>query len=278
MSKSISIIWNWVYGCALAHLFGKKHAVKVFWRTQKREWEYLIDNFPESWSDADYIIISITTSALSQVYPVIAPHIQSRSHVILAMKWLTANSLLPIDECRLSTPDHHISILSGPGFADEIISDIPVHLVLASDSTLEEEQEDFLLDNLTLDWSHDVTGVSWCGILKNIYAIGAGIRSHDADWDRSHYTTAVVHEMSMILTVLGGVSETAIWPAWRGDVWICTTPHSRNFRYGASLDPSLRQGAEWYNAALHMSENYSDIMRSWDFPIIARIISQIQTS
>jgi glycerol-3-phosphate dehydrogenase len=85
------------------------------------------------------------------------------------------------------------------------MGDVPVHLVLASDSIDEVEQEDFLLDNLTLDFSRDVTGVSWCGILKNIYAIGAGIRSHDADWDRAHYTTRVVDEMTRLLYVLGGV-------------------------------------------------------------------------
>lgn len=93
------------------------------------------------------------------------------------MKGLTENGLLPIEECRKYLPEHRISVLSGPGFADDILTNIPVHLVLAGDDFTEEEEEDFLVDNLTLDFSHDVTGVSWCGVLKNIYAIGAGMAS-----------------------------------------------------------------------------------------------------
>ena len=75
------------------------------------------------------------------------------------------------------TPNIPLSILSGPGFAHEIQSDIPVHLIFASKNIDKIEQEDFLIDGLTLDFSRDILGVSWCGVLKNIYAIGAGMVS-----------------------------------------------------------------------------------------------------
>lgn len=275
MQKNFSIIWNWVYGRALAHLFGKKHLVKIFWRTIREPWDNLISDFGNLGSDADYIIISITTSALSEVYPMIAPYLNKWSHVILAMKWLTANKLLPIDECLKYTPDISLSILSGPGFAHEIQSDIPVHLIFASSSIDETEQEDFLIDGLTLDFSHDILGVSWCGVLKNIYAIGAGIASRRWELDRSHYTTIVVHEMAELLTVLWGVWETAMSPVGRWDVWICTTPHSRNFRYGASHENNSLDTVEWLSAAQIFSERYSNLLLSWKFPILTSIISKI---
>lgn len=275
MQKTFSIIWNWVYGRALAHLFGKKHLVKIFWRTIREPWDNLISDFGSLGSDADYIIISITTSALSEVYPMIAPYLNKWSHVILAMKWLTANKLLPIDECLKYTPDISLSILSGPGFAHEIQSDIPVHLIFASSSIDEMEQEDFLIDGLTLDFSHDVLGVSWCGVLKNIYAIGAGIASRRWELDRSYYTTIVVHEMAELLTVLLGVWETAMSPVGRWDVWICTTPHSRNFRYGANHEDNSLETVEWLSAAQIFSERYGSLLSSWRFPILTSIISKI---
>ncbi len=273
--KTISIIWNWVYGRALAHLFRKRHIVQMFGRTVREVWDQLISDFGTLGSDADYIIISITTSALSEVYPIIAPYLRRWSHVILAMKWLTANKLLPIDECLRHTPDISLSILSGPGFAHEILSDIPVHLIFASESITEWEQDDLLLDGLTLDWSHDLLGVSWCGVLKNIYAIGAGMESRIWELDRSEYTTRVVHEMSELIQILGWVWETAMSPAGRWDIWICTTPHSRNYRYGTNPDDTTLDTVEWYSAGLILRERYGDILSSWQFPIITSIIEKL---
>lgn len=275
MQKTFSIIWNWVYGRALAHLFGKKHLVKIFWRTIREPWDHLISDFGNLGNDADYIIISITTSALSEVYPLIAPHIRAWSHVILAMKWLTANKLLPIDECIKYTPDISLSVLSGPGFAHEIQSDIPVHLIFASTIIDEVEQEDFLVDGLTLDFSHDMLWVSWCWVLKNIYAIGAGISSSGPWFDRWHYTTLAVHEMWELLKILWGVWETAMSPAGRWDVWICTTPHSRNFRYGVSPDTAIWCTVEWYDAVQIFKQKYKDLLLSWEFPIITSIINRL---
>lgn len=273
--KTISIIWNWAYGRALAHLFGKRHQVKIFWRILQESWDYLISDFATLGSGADYIIISITTSALSEVYPIIVPSLRKWSHVILAMKWLTANKLLPIDECLRYTPDISLSVLSGPGFAHEILSDIPVHLIFAGESITEGEQDDFLLDGLTLDFSHDILGVSWCGVLKNIYAIGAGMESRKWELDRSGYTTRVVCEMTELLSVLWWIWETAMSPAGRWDVWICTTPNSRNYRYGVNPDDTTLGTVEWYSAAVIFRERYRDVLASGRFPLLVTIVQSI---
>lgn len=275
MQKKFSIIWNWVYGRALAHLFGKNHEVQIFWRTLRDPWDQLLSNFWVFWNNADYIIISITTSALSEVYPMIAPYLHKWNHVILAMKWLTANNLLPIDECLMYTPNIPLSILSGPGFAHEIQSDIPVHLIFASKNIDKIEQEDFLIDGLTLDFSRDILGVSWCGVLKNIYAIGAGMVSCEQWFDRWHYTTNAVNEMSELLWEFWGARETAMSPAGRWDVWICTTPHSRNFRYGMNPIATISNTIEWYSAAEIFKQKYKDILSSWKFPLITSIIQKL---
>jgi glycerol-3-phosphate dehydrogenase len=86
MPKNISIIGNGVYARALAHLFGQKHHVRIYGRTQKQDDEYLIESFATTGSDSDYLIISITTAGLASVYPQIAPYIPLGTHVILAMK------------------------------------------------------------------------------------------------------------------------------------------------------------------------------------------------
>lgn len=272
--KNIAIIGNGVYGRALWFLFSKKHDITIFWREIKNNDERLIDDFATVPKHFDYLIISITTKGLGDLLPKIFSSIPSETHIILAMKGLTASGILPIDECRKFLPDHRISILSGPGFAEEIMSSVPVHLVLASDSLSESEEEDFLVDNLTLDFTNDILWVSWCGVLKNIYAIGAGIASKNTGFDRAAYTQGAVHEMSMILESMAYNRETAHGPAGRGDMWVCTTPHSRNFRFWAG-DDSLREQAEWYNAIQQWKNQLSEMAKKSTFPYLEQILSSI---
>ena len=104
----------------------------------------------------DYLIISITTRGLSDLLPKIAVNIAPHTHIILAMKGLTSNGLLPVDECKKYLPNHRISVLSGPGFAEEIMAETPVHLVIAGENITEDEEEDFLVENLTLDFTDDI--------------------------------------------------------------------------------------------------------------------------
>lgn len=274
MQKHIAIIGNWAYGTALAYLLWKKHRISIFGRIPKNEIEMSIDDFGTIGEHFDYLIISITTKPLSQVLREIASRIPLDTHVILAMKWLTEEGKLPIDACQEVLPSHKISVLSGPGFAEEILSDTPVHLVLASDAFHDEEEQDFLIDNLTMDFTPDVYWVSWCGVLKNIYAIGAGIASKESGFDRSLFTRNAVHEMGALLEFLGFDRETAHGPAGRGDVWICTTPNSRNFRYWAG-DISLRDQAEGYSAANVFSDHYRKKIPKEMIPILSSVIEKI---
>ena len=268
--KNIAVIGNGVYGSALAFLFGKKHETRVFWREKKNEGDLLISEYENMSKQFDYLIISITTRGLSDLLPKIAESIDPHTHIILAMKGLTSNWLLPVDECKKYLPSHRISVLSGPGFAEEIMAETPVHLVIAGENITEDEEEDFLVENLTLDFTDDIHWVSWCGVLKNIYAIGAGMASTVDGFDRAHYTREAVHEMSVMLETLHCKALTAHGPAGRGDMWVCTTPHSRNFRYGAG-DISLRDQAEGYNAHLKFYEQYKWKIDFSSFKILSEI-------
>jgi glycerol-3-phosphate dehydrogenase len=72
--------------------------------------------------------------------------------------------------------------------------------------------------------------------------------------------------MSLLLDKLDCDPATAHGPAGRGDMWVCTTPHSRNFRYGAG-DESLRDQAEGYNAMQHCRV----ILDAEKYPLIEKI-------
>lgn len=276
MDKNISIIGNGAYGTALAYLFGKKHHVRVFGRERRQESEHHIYEFADFAQDTDILIISIATGAFATVYQQVCDTISPHTLVILAMKWLVDRSLLPIDICRTHTPHQSVALLSWPGFAKEIMDDVPVHLIFAHDEGVLIEHQDFLLDWLMLDFSHDVLGVSWCGVLKNIYAIGAGMASLGGDFSREAYTESAVEEMGRLLPNLGGDSTTVEWPAGCWDMWICTTPHSRNFRYGAG-EYELRDQAEGYRAIREFQNKFTHLFSQKQYPILVKIMSQMST-
>ena len=91
---------------------------------------------------------------------------------------------------------------------------------------------------LKLQESTDPLGISWCAILKNIYAIAFGIADALALGDnlRGHLTVAAVEEMAAISAHLGGRPETAYRRAGLGDlVTTATSAGSHHHALGGIL-------------------------------------------
>ena len=69
----------------------------------------------------------------------------------------------------------NLFILSGPSFADEVILNKPTALSLAGKGQHEIIGKLFQNSNLRLYYSNHIKTLEFLGILKNIYALGAGI-------------------------------------------------------------------------------------------------------
>ncbi len=102
--------------------------------------------------------------------------------------------------------------LKGPSFAREIINRQDTGLTAATnDETLYKIITDvFDGTPIRTDFTHDVTGVEYASILKNIYAIVIGIV--DANFDsanlRSIFITMALNEMRQLMTLFGGEEAT----------------------------------------------------------------------
>ena len=102
--------------------------------------------------------------------------------------------------------------LKGPSFAREIINRQDTGLTAATnDETLYKIITDvFDGTPIRTDFTHDVTGVEYASILKNIYAIVIGIV--DANFDsanlRSIFITMALNEMRQLMTIFGGEEAT----------------------------------------------------------------------
>jgi glycerol-3-phosphate dehydrogenase (NAD(P)+) len=134
-------------------------------------------------------------------------------------------------------PEATAAILTGPSFATDIARGLPTALTLAM-AEGEALQEALSTPTLRLYRTDDVTGAELGGALKNVIAIAAGvvIGAGLGDSARAALMTRGYAEMVRLALALGARAETLAGLSGLGDlVLTCTSPQSRNFRYGFAL-------------------------------------------
>lgn len=154
------------------------------------------------------------------------------------------------------------AVLTGPSFATDIARGLPTALTLAcaEAETAQRLQLRLTTPVLRIYRSSDVTGAELGGALKNVVAIAAGavIGAGLGDSARAALMTRGFAEMTRLALALGARADTLAGLSGFGDlVLTCTSPQSRNFRYGQSLgqgtpfDPRVTvEGAATARAAL----------------------------
>jgi glycerol-3-phosphate dehydrogenase (NAD(P)+) len=137
-------------------------------------------------------------------------------------------------------PDAVHAVLTGPSFAVDIARGLPTALTLActDDDAGSILQSALSTPVLRLYRTTDVAGAELGGALKNVIAIAAGvvIGSGLGDSARAAVMTRGFAEMVRFATQRGALAETLAGLSGLGDlVLTCTSPQSRNFRYGLAL-------------------------------------------
>ena len=123
-------------------------------------------------------------------------------------------------------------VISGPGFA----KDFTAHKEITLTATDEFAIKLFETDYLKFDYSEDVNGVLLCGALKNVFALGAGLRGlamGTLEWKQ--YIKDANTEIITLLQANGSSPATdnnacGIW-----DLAITCSPSSRNFQFGLNI-------------------------------------------
>ncbi len=123
------------------------------------------------------------------------------------------------------------SVISGPGFATEIIDGKPTTLTASNPFAMGLFQN----QQVTVELCNDIIGIVLCGALKNIYAIGAGYYSNSENMSATFIQHAHA-EMKQYLADHGAKRATAELACGLGDLILtCINDTSRNFRCGVAL-------------------------------------------
>lgn len=172
--------------------------------------------------EADAVVITVPSMYLEQLVDGYPDNLK-KVPTILASK-----GMMSIDKFADFT---QFSVISGPGFAQEIIDGKPTTLTASNPFAMGLFQN----KQVTVELCEDTIGIVLCGAIKNIYAIGAGYYSNSENMSATFLQHAHA-EMQRYLVDHGAKAETSELACGLGDLILtCTNDTSRNYRCGVML-------------------------------------------
>jgi len=234
----------------------------------------LTDNVQELVSAVDVIVVAVPSAYVSSIFEgVDASQLEGKKivsavkgilpdHNVLLNQYLQTNFNFPLD--------HYFTLL-GPCHAEEVAAEKLSYLTF-SGTTHESAQEiasHFNCDYINTVVNTDIYGSQFASVLKNIYALGAGI-AHGLEYGDnflSVYIANCANEMANFLQKCEhpeGATKAAVPPNYNASVYLgdllvtCYSLYSRNRTFGNMIGKGysvkaaqleLNMVAEGYNAS-----------------------------
>ena len=193
---------------------------------------------------ADLVAFVVPSRSLRDNARRVAKLINPDSIVVTATKGLELGSgkrmSQVLEEELGDSMRHGICALSGPNLASEIVAEMPSSTVIASsDAEAATRAQDIINSSVFRVYTNDdIVGVEFCGALKNIIALGAGIVDGLGLGDNSKaaFMTRGLAEMTRLGMAAGASPTTFAGLAGMGDlIATCSSTLSRNHFVGEQL-------------------------------------------
>lgn len=271
MTGQIGIIGNGSWGTAIAKIL-TDNGQKIYWWVRNEEAirslnerqhnpHYLTsvrflpgavlptNNLNEVMEHCDTIIVAVPSAFTEEVITQIPPSIWKTKYVVSAIKGVLpgSNQLLNdyMSDAYGLPMDSYVAI-TGPCHAEEVAYERLSYLTFSglNDSLTNRVAGAFNNRYINTTSNHDIWGAQYAAVLKNIYAIGAGM-AHSLDYGDnflSVYATNCYREMySFLRSHFEKVHPSNEQPdfhtsAYLGDLLVtCYSLHSRNRTFGAMI-------------------------------------------
>ncbi len=241
LSKNNHEIILWSHDALLEEEFNKTKKLKSIIDFEMSDNITITTSLEICLNKSKLIFVATASKFFTSLLENIKPYYNKNTPICIATKGIDDNSkefLSNIAKRVLKTK--HISVLSGPTFAIDIIQNEPVALALASKSneTIKTIKKALCSNRLKLRANNDLIGVQICGSVKNVIAIAAGILN---GLGYSNSTTAFLinesmHDIKNAMRYLGAKKSTILSFAGIGDLILtCTSTKSRNFSFGYTI-------------------------------------------
>jgi glycerol-3-phosphate dehydrogenase (NAD(P)+) len=199
---------------------------------------------PARAADADAVLLVTPTQSLRQTATALAPYLRPGTPVVACSKGIEIGTRKFVTEVIAEVlPDARPAILSGPGFAEDVVRGLPTAVTLAAheDALAVALAASLSSQTFRLYHSTDVRGVEIGGAAKNVLAIAAGIvagRKLGAS-AQAALTTRGFAELLRFARAYDARPETITGLSGLGDLILtCSSAQSRNYAFGVSLGSS----------------------------------------
>lgn len=241
-SSRVLVLGHGEMGHAMQHLLGARHEL-VVWQRRPPEGRAPVDLNSEA-ARAVFILFCLPAAPHHELALRLAPHLSPDTVCLTLAKGLDEQVRTAAQALADALAGRgKQAVLYGPMIAEEILAGRPAFACAGSADTdaCDRTLRLFAGSTLHLVPASDVTGLSWCGVLKNVYALLFGMADELSLGDnvRGYLAAACTHELADLVSALGGRRESALGLAGIGD--LVTTATSRGSHHHA-LGQQLARG------------------------------------
>lgn len=202
-----------------------------------------VSTLEETIEGADYIIMSVPSSAVREVSKNLKSLIKDNVILVNTAKGIEPGSLKRLSEViieEIPGIEGRLVVLSGPSHAEEVAVKMPTAVVAASanDEAAEKVQDLFMNEYFRIYINSDVIGVEIGAALKNVIALATGISDGlgFGDNTKAAIITRGMAEIVRMGMAMGAQPLTFAGLSGIGDLVVtATSMHSRNRRAGIAI-------------------------------------------
>jgi len=225
IKQRVLIVGYGEMGHAMQHLLQRRHVISV-WHCDTPEG--MVIPLSEAAADKDVIVLCIPTGPLHEVVAELKTAMHEDTLLISISKGLDDKGRVAFDavSSALESSTPHV-VIYGPMISEELRADRPGFAQVGSpDPEWAQRTLSLFRDSgLYLTATADTTGISWCAVLKNIYAMAFGMADELKLGDnvRGYLATVTMQELAAISRQKGGTEAAPYGLAGLGDLLTTAT-------------------------------------------------------
>ena len=248
---NVTVLGCGVYGMAIASTLLENKINITMWNKFQPEIDKLKEqkaykeinfstNIESTIKNTDLIIVAIPVNYIESTILELKKYYQGQDILIASKGIDTTNHKFAYEIIKDILNIDNIGVISGGSFAIDMQNKKVLGLTLGTNTPSITTKVKKCLENnyIKIQYTNDYIGVSICGSIKNVMAIGFGILDGASypESSRFLFLTEAIYEIKHLINELNGNTDTIMSYAGIDDIMMtCTSSKSRNYTLGRLL-------------------------------------------